>query len=133
MNYTYTWHAPSFSGKEERMGPAFYVEEDCTPVVVRIQAETAPELADAEFNIFDDGVTIFGDRRSSYHDDTTGRDVYIGSENTIALVKGDTDDADAENFKSDLVIERESWLTCNIVTSGKGKNFTVHLVVEVDE
>ncbi len=124
-----TWHLLKTLGNETRIGPTFYIEADYTPVAVRIHAETAPNLADAEFDIYDDGVSIFSDRSVNLVNQTTGVVTEVTPKTTAVLIKGENSEEDAEEFGSSL-IEEGSWVYCNIIESGNGKNFTVQLELE---
>lgn len=128
-NRILTWHKSSWSGKEERMDGAYYMEAEYSPIAVRINAEVAPSLADAEFDIFDDGASIFNDRGSEIIHLTTGARTFVGSSTSILLIKGETEEVAAEDFNNNI-IEEGSWITCNLIQGGKGKNFTVHLELE---
>ena len=117
-----------FHGVDEkstkRLGPTYYIEADYESVAVRIHAETAP-LSDAKVDIFDDGVSIFADNASRTYSAVTGY-----SSNTPAteavLSAGENGEEDAEDF-SGTPIEKGSWVHCNVVNHGGGKNFTVQL------
>jgi len=115
-----------------RLGAAYYTDKDYEKVAVRLHAEKAPHVADASFDIFVDGVSIFSNRAASYRQ--TGATVgplvtSDAEETTILLLKGSSSDDIAENFNTDG-IEQGSWLTCELVNSGGGKNFTVQLELE---
>ena len=125
-NKTLTWQTFKFEGNRYSIGPTYYIEADYEPVAVRIYAEVAPEIQDAEFNIYDDGTTIFADRSSS----TWYRDGGVQTQGTpitnIALTKGEKDEVFASDFNG-TIIEGGSWVSCNYVTSGGGLNFTIQL------
>jgi hypothetical protein len=128
MNRILTWHDPEKQG-DGRFGPAYYMDIEYEPVAVRIHAETAPYLADAEFQILDDGVSIFSNRASNLLNKTTGV-LTVGTPSTTAvLMKGESSEPDAEDFNN-ITIEVGSWLTCELVNNGGGKNFTVQLELE---
>jgi len=134
MNRILTWHLSSVGSKEERVGPAYFIETDYVPVAVRIHAEIAPHLTDAAFDIFDDGVSIFADRGSKVKNHITGAILSDVSTTTVLLMKGETEEVDAEDFKEYLHIEKGSWVTCEVKEGGQGKNFSVHLeLLRVEE
>ena len=121
-----TFHFHGTTGNEARMSPsAYYVESNYTPVAVRIYAETAP-TRDAKFDIFDDGVSIFNNRTPYQQNLTTGV-VLTGAPVTACVLPiGQNTEESAEDFSASL-IEVGSWVYCNILDSGGGKNFTVQL------
>ncbi len=121
-----TWNTLEAFGNKYHIGPAYYIEAGYSPVAVRLHAEVAPDIEDAEFQIYDDGVPISGDRSTPAFSIRTG--TYISDAvTTIALPINSTDDELAEDFKPNLDIEKGSWITCNCVKDGGGRNFTVHL------
>lgn len=129
MNRLLTFHIHDTSGNEVRMAPsAYYMDAEYAKVAVRIYAETAP-LRDAKFDILDDGVSIFENRTSRALNVTTGVDITGDAVTAAVLAKGDNADEWAEDF-NDNPIKEGSWVYCNLVDSGGGKNFTVHLELE---
>ena len=122
-----TFHRESGAGAG-RMGPAYFIEADYTPTTVRIHSEETPTVGAAEFDIFDDGVSIFDNRASiikalpSRRGPTTSQ----GTSTTVVLSEGDSVEEMAEDF-NDNVIERGSWVTCELFKSGNGRNYTVLL------
>lgn len=131
-----TWHLPSHYIPNERIGPAYYMEADYTPIAVRINAEIAPRTHDAEFDIKDDGVSILANRASNFVTPTIVSGTKTGdvvssdpSKTTAILPMGDNGEDAAEDFNNDI-IELGSWITCTALETGAGKNFTVHLELE---
>ena len=122
-----TWHTLEAFGNQFSIGPTFYMEADYTPIAVRIKAENSPVTEDAKFDIFDDGVSIFSDHGATLRNRTSGVVIEKFVDTTIGLAVGDTEEVDAESFSQDLVIEQGSWISCNCIADGNGKNFTVHL------
>ena len=114
------------------MGPAYFIEADYTPTTVRIHAEKAPTNGAAEFDIFDDGVSIFDNRANiiralpSEKGPTTSQETLT----TVVLSEGDSVEETAEDFANELVIEHDSWVTCELSQSGNGKNYTVILELQ---
>ncbi len=112
-----------------QLGAAHYLEADYQPIAVRIHAETAPQ-ADAEFNILADGTSILNDR-ASYVQTADGSGVFKGraASRSVVLPKGGTSEADAEDFIGNP-LSQGTWVTCEIVHNGGGKNFTVQVELE---
>ena len=111
---------------QTRLGPTYYMDADYDPVAVRIYAETAPS-ADAVIDIFDDGVSIFSNQKSSLYNLTSGVRTDYNDKTTVQLPAGENSEVMAESFKPGLNIEQGSWIHCNLVEHGGGKNFTVQL------
>ncbi len=122
------WHLHKHQSTGTRIGATYYIEADYTPVAVRIYAETAPK-EDAEFNIYDDGVSIFSDRSVNLVNQTTGVVTVRSAKTTAVLPKGDNSEEDAEEFGSSI-IDEGSWVHCNVIEDGGGENFTVQLELE---
>ena len=101
------------------------IEADYIKVAARIYAETAP-LRDAKFDIFNNGVSIFSNRTTKAYNITTGADISGDDDTTIALTAGENSEEVAENF-TDTPIAKDSWIYCNLVNAGSGRNFTVQL------
>lgn len=125
MNRILSFHHHGTSGNEVRMAPAYYIEAEYDKVAVRIYAEEAL-LWDAKFDIFNDGISIFNNKTSKTSDIDTGRDTTGDDDTTINLSKGANSDELAENFTKTL-IAKDSWVYCNLIDAGGGKNFTVQL------
>jgi hypothetical protein len=120
-----TFHNQDTVGNETRIGPTYYIEADYEKVAVRIYAETAP-TRDAEIDIFDDGVSIFNSRASTHISLPSGFRTVTSDKTTAVLAGGENSEVDAEDF-NDTPIEKGSWIHCNLVDAGGGKNFTVQL------
>lgn len=129
MNRVLVWNAFRCDGDEYAIGPAYYLEGDYVPVGVRLYAEVSPGVEDAEFDIYDDGSSIFADKASHtyYYDGGTVPSARATSDTTVSLHVGDTEEVDAENFQDEFFLEQGSWITCRFVKDGGGKNFTVLL------
>ena len=125
-----TWNCLSSGGNKYHIGPTYYMDADYIPTAVRIIAEEAPDVEDAEFDIYDDGVTIFADRAPKYLHTRTGKVESDGAKTTVLLHVDESEEVDADDFAEDTVIEEGSWVTCNCVKDGGGRNFTVHLELE---
>ena len=132
MNRILTWNALDFTGNLLSIGATYYIDADYEPVAVRIYCEQAPDYEDAEFNIYDDGETIFADRSSPTIEATSGGHQSFDASTTdastnLTLAEGENESVDAEDFKEGLLIEEGSWVSCNLIKDGGGKNFSVHL------
>ena len=126
MNRLLIFHYHKTYANEARMAPsAYYMDAEYDKVSVRIYAETAP-LRDAKFDIFDDGVSIFSNRTNRAVNATTGVDITGAANTNAVLVAGQNSEEIAGDF-NDNIIEEGSWVYCNMVDSGGGKNFTVQL------
>jgi len=123
-----TFHTKDAVGNNARIGPTYYIEGDYSPLAVRVHAENAP-VSDAKIDIFDDGVSIFSNRTSTAHHQTTGADITGDAVTAAVLAEGENSDEIAEDF-NDNPIKEGSWVYCEVVDSGGGKNFTVHLEME---
>lgn len=115
--------------------PAFYLEDDYEISAIRLRAETAPKDADATFNIYDDGVSIFADRATSQIN-SVNLETHVPNRytpnTTILLCKGDTEELEAEDLRENLHIDKGSWITCDLVNDGGGKNFTVQMELDYE-
>lgn len=115
-----------------RLGSTYYIETDYTPVAVRIHAGLVPVSGDAKIDIHADGVSIFNNRTLSDLDLDTGV-VDTGTAVTTALLgKGLSSEEYAEDFATDvdgetIIIEKGSWIYCNLENTGGGDNFSVSL------
>lgn len=126
MNRLLVFHYHETAGSNTRMGPsAYYMDVEYDKVAVRIYAESAPTV-DAKIDIFDDGVSIFNNRTNRALNATTGVDITGAAATEAILPSGQNSEEMAEDF-TDAVIEEGSWVYCNLVDSGGGKNFTVQL------
>lgn len=123
-----TWHFP---GRGQREAPAYYLADGFELVAVRIRAEQAPIQVDFEVDILEEGVSIFADSdvafqsmgTTPYHKDSTST--------YVKLVKGDSIELDAENFRKDEI--GPGWVTCVIGSDGGASNVTVQLDIEAPE
>jgi len=129
-NRVLTWNCLSSNGNKYHIGATYYMEADYIPVAVRIVAEIAPNIEDAEFEIYDDGVSIFVDRAPKYRHTRTGMIESDGAITTVVLAKDESNEINEDDFTEDLVIEEGSFVSCNCVKDGGGRNFTVHLELE---
>ncbi len=123
-----TWSVKRCDGNPTTILPAYYMESEYTPTAVRIYAETAPTVDDAEFEILDDGVSIMNDHQYSYSTYAANTAVYTGVY-TIHLPINSTVDEMAEDFREE-VIAAGSWVTCQIRQDGGGKNFTIQMELD---
>ncbi len=124
---TLTWNALTDGGNKLSIGATYYIDAEYEPVAVRIYAEQAPDVEDAEFNIYDDGVTIFADRSSPTFYITGGVETEADPVTNIVLSKGENSNDAAQDFKESLELEKGSWISCNLIKDGGGRNFSVHL------
>ena len=118
-----TWHYEDIRAAGDRVGAAYYISGDYSPIAVRIHAEKAPDVEDAEFEILKDGVSIMNDRGAIVHD-IYGIVQSRTVNTTVVLAKGATTDEAADDFKNET-IESGSWLTCTLNKDGGGNNFTI--------
>lgn len=126
MNRILTFHLHDTAGNTTRMAPsAYYLDGAYEPVAVRIYAEQAP-TSEATFDIFADGVSIFSNKVTRSWHLSTGVELTGTADTTIGLAPGQQSEELAENFHSNP-IDEGSWVYCNLVKGGGGKNFTVQL------
>jgi len=126
-----TWSALSSGGNKYHLAPTYYMDADYTPVAVRIIAEEAPDVTDAEFEIYDDGVSIFVDRSPKYpHPTGSGKVESDGAITTVVLAKDESNEINEDDFVRDLTIEEGSLVSCNCVKDGGGRNFSIHLELD---
>ena len=124
---TLTWNALTDGGNKRSIGATFFIDAEYEPVAVRIYAEQAPDVEDAEFNIYADGVTIFADRSSPTFYITGGVETGADAVTNIVLEKGENSEDAAQDFTEDIVLARGSWISCNLIKDGGGRNFSIHL------
>ena len=123
MDRVLTWHFP----RGVRESPAYYMETDYQPLAVRIYAEGPPSGGDLQVDIFDDGASIFANHAGTLPYPGTAAPFYPQGPNTWAsLLKGETEELDAEDFGSQE-IEVGSKVTCSLGDTGGAQNITVHL------
>ncbi len=128
-NLILTWSAYKDHGNRRAMAPsAYYMDTDYVPIAVRLYAEFTPEIEDAEFNIYDDGVTLLTDRATKKFRVLTGR-FEADPEVNVAISVGENTEVSTGDLK-DTIIEEGSWVSCNIIKDGGGRNFTVQLELE---
>jgi len=126
MNRLLIFHLHDTSGNEARMAPsAYFMDAEYDKVSVRIYAATAP-VRDAKINIYDDGVSIFSNRTNRAYSPTSGADITGDDIYEAVLSAGQNSEDIAEDFNSNL-IEEGSWVYCNLVDAGGGRDFTVQL------
>ncbi len=124
MDRILIFHYHDTSGKTVRMSPsAYYVDAEYEKVAVRIYAEGAPST-EAEIDILDDGVSIFNERGSAVAHRTTGVISIVGSGTGATLAANQNSEDAAQDFTDDVIVEG-SWVSCNLVKGGGGKNYTV--------
>ena len=124
-----TWTAESVRGNETRIGPTYYIEADYHPLAVRIHAEVAPTIYDAEFDILVDGVSLFANRTVDPGILAHTPYTYTPTK-TAVLCMADTEEVDAEDFADAVVIEEGSWVYCVPKVGTNGKNYSIHLELE---
>ena len=125
MNRLLVFHYHDGAGTNRFSPSAFYIDADYEKVAVRIYAEGAPNN-DATMDIFDDGVSIFNNKNSVMFNPQTSVETTKASDTTISLPRGVNSDDASEDF-NDNVIENGSWVYCDMVNNGGGRNFTVQL------
>jgi hypothetical protein len=125
-----TWHFP----RGVRESPTCYMETDYQPEAVRILAEVAPSAGDLEVDIFVNGVSIFADHSGTLPYPGTAAPFYKQPSNTwVYLLKGETEELDAEDFGSNE-LGAGSKVTCVLGGTGGAQGITVHLELsKVDE
>lgn len=129
MNRVLIFHHHEYTANSVRMAPAaYYLEKDYNKVAVRIYAERVPQR-DAKIDIFDDGVSIFKNRAVDGINRTTGVRTSAPAV-TEAILSKDNNAAEIAGDFTDDVIAGDSWVHCNLVDAGGGKNFTVQLELE---
>ena len=122
-----SWFIPGTpTSNTARQGPTFYIESSYEPTAVRIYAEKAPTISDMEIDIFDDGVSLFNNRR-----DEPGVNVksFPLAKTTVLLPAGEHEELDAEDFVGED-IEEGSWVYLIIPVSAGAQNITIQLELE---
>ena len=122
------WHGFKKEGKYGLL-PAYYIEDDYAPVAVRVYAEQAPYITDAEFDIYADGVSVFENRSSPEYYQMGGVRVAADDITYATLSKDSNQEEFTGNLKNNSV-PAGTWLTCNLITDGGGRNFTIQLDLE---
>ena len=125
MNQIYTFHHHETSSTKRMAPSAYYVDAEYEKVSARVYAEKAP-VREAKIDIFDDGVSIFRERGIAHADKTTGEISTTGIGTEAMLSSGSNSDELAHDFNENI-IEQGSWVYCELIDDGGGKNFTVQL------
>jgi len=125
MNRILTFHTHKGSYATGRMSPsAYYMDAEYEKVAVRIYAEVTPDMQ-AKFDIYDDGVSIFKDGGEPLVALTSGKITQLT--NTYITLPANATSEDLADTFNDAIIEKGSWVYCEIVDGGNGKGFTVQL------
>jgi len=125
-----TWYTATWNPGAAQTGPAYFLEAAYEPVAVRVHAGVAPRTEDLKFDIFADGASILADHTSKQYVLATGIEIPTTPDTTASLSAGESSDAMAENFSTDL-IEAGTWVTCRVSCNGEAQDITVQL--ELDE
>lgn len=132
MSRILTFHEKDVIGGGSRIGAAYYMEADYSPVAVRIEAEKAPSDGELEVDIYDDGVSIFTNTAAVFSAAPTTKGPTLTSnpsKTTVSLTVGQTHEELVANFKSGNIAEG-SWITCKIFENRGASNITVQLELE---
>lgn len=105
-----TWYLESLIGDGKEQGPAYYADQDYTPVALRVMAKRVPDAADLTFDIKDDGVSILS--------------------RLSRLVKGTATEDAADQFPLNPPLIAEGSLITLDVTSSGAKGITIQLELE---
>jgi len=128
------FHFEDIRGEGSRIGPTYYVEEDCTPVAVRIYAEKSPTDGDLEVDILSNDVTLFDDRAEVLTRSYENSASLVHTPKTTALLpKGENADEGSDDFKKDAHVDAESFVHCILKSLNGARNVTVQLELELDE
>lgn len=132
MKRILTFHDPE-KQSAGRLGAAYYVESGFNPVAVHIHAGDAPFLAEARFDIYANGISIFNDRGYLTRNSSS-----VITENVTGVTYVSLGiNQDSEEYLGDFVptgVDAESWITCELLdNNGGGRNFTVQLEIEEHE
>ena len=133
MNRILNWHETNLTPSDEPFGATYYLEQDYTPVRVRLYARNAPNGGDLEVDIRDDDVSILADRASSYKKPTSIGDVYSqdATNQTTILAKGSNLNEMADSFLSnEPVLAEGSLITCYLIRANGASDITVQLELE---
>jgi len=114
------------------MPSAYYMDTHYIPVAVRLYAEEAPSVEDAQFNIYCSGASIFPDRATHTYHPQGGISVRANAKTYIALSKGSNSEDALDEFVEGT-LAKDSWVTCNLIKDGGGRNFTVQLELAPSE
>jgi len=121
-----TFRAFKDDGNNFNIG-ARYIDVDYTPVAVRVYAEQAPDVEDARFDIYVGGVSIFPDRARDTLYPAGGVAVKATEVKTYMMLTKDTNSEDIMDDFSGEPMEKDNWITCNLLRDGGGRNFTIQL------
>lgn len=117
-------------GSNVRMYPSgYYIESNYIPTAVRIVAESAP-TSEARIDILNDNNVSIFNNRTPYQQDLSSGEVTTGAADTTAILPAGETSEDSEGDFIDGNIEEGTWLHCNLVETGGGRNFTVQLELE---
>lgn len=110
------FHAETIVGDGTNQDRAYILDRDYTPRVLRVHARRAPDAADLQIDIKDDGVSIFTNRPS--------------------LQKGENTQDWWEDFKltnnAGTVMEKYSVITFDVSQPAGAKGITVSLELEAE-
>lgn len=132
MNRILNWNALSDGGNNYNLG-SFYIGEDSIPAAARIHAEISPDVEDAEFDIKCNGVSIFPARNRNIYYPNGGVQTKRDGETTVSLSKGSNSEDIIDAFAEDALV-KDTWITCNLINDGGGRNFSIQLeIASVEE
>lgn len=106
------WYMEQVLGDGTEQGPTYYMEQDYTPVALRVMAKRSPDGGALTVDIKDDGVSIL--------------------ERKARLEKGDKTEADAEELALNPVTIKEGSLVTLDVTTKGASGITVQLELNAD-
>jgi len=124
-----TWTTLKDGGNKYSVGPAYYLGADYVPVAVRVYAEVAPDVEDAQFDIYCGGVSIFPNRADHNYYPQGGIETRVAPRTYQMLAKDSNSEDIADDFIENALIA-DSWITCNLIKDGGGKNITIQLEIE---
>ena len=137
--YLVWFHEGEVRGDEARTGPTYYLSKDYEATAVRVYAETAPTMGDAEFDIR--VITEAGEDMSLFDNRTPdgisrfGREdlVTLNTSTMVSITENYNEEAETEDFSSSVVLEEGSWVYCKPISGGHGKNFTIQLELSSED
>lgn len=121
------WHQTEPIDSNTRIGPTFYMEADYVISAVRVYAVNKPTQSDAEFTIYDDGVSIF--KNHSGTSPVHGVITY-DSEATMGVLPKSANSDDAPGGFAVSEIAKGSWVYCIVNKPDSAKNVTIQLELE---
>jgi hypothetical protein len=124
------WHAHKTDSDIYSIGPTYYIDAAYTPVAVRAYAEKAAVYEAVEYDIYDDGVSIFSDSSSDVMYATGGIKIQGDVVTSQKLDIGINSDDQADDFNNS-VIEKGSWMSCRLTKDGAARNLT--FILELTE